>query len=92
MGDLPSRALLASIERNRRRVWALCYRMTGNRAVIRPIPVHADLAGRVSTTRETVARVLNDLARKRIVQRESGGLAILDVRRLSAMVEEFRGD
>ncbi len=66
--------------------------MTGNRAVIRPIPVHADLAGRVSTTRETVARVLNDLARKRIVLRESGGLAILDVRRLSAMVEEFRGD
>jgi len=66
--------------------------MAGNRAVIRPIPVHADLAGRVSTTRETVARVLNDLARKRIVQRESGGLAILDVRRLSAMVEEFRGD
>jgi CRP-like cAMP-binding protein len=66
--------------------------MTGNRAVIRPIPVHADLAGRVSTTRETVARVLNDLARKRIVQRESGGLAILDVRRLSAMVEEFRGE
>jgi CRP-like cAMP-binding protein len=66
--------------------------VTGNRAVIRPIPVHADLAGRVSTTRETVARVLNDLARKRIVQRESGGLAILDMRRLSSMVEEFRGD
>jgi CRP/FNR family transcriptional regulator, cyclic AMP receptor protein len=66
--------------------------MNGNRAAIRPIPVHADLAGRVSTTRETVARVLNDLARKRIVQRDSGALIILDVRRLSAMVEEFRGD
>ena len=34
---------------------------------------------RVSTTRETVARVLNDLARKRIVLRESGALVILDV-------------
>jgi CRP-like cAMP-binding protein len=66
--------------------------MNGNRAAIRPIPVHADLAGRVSTTRETVARVLNELARKRIVQRESGALIILDVGRLSAMVEEFRGD
>jgi CRP/FNR family cyclic AMP-dependent transcriptional regulator len=66
--------------------------LSGNRAVIKPIPVHADLAGRVSTTRETVARVLSDLARKGIVEREKGALVILDVRRLSAMVEEFRGD
>lgn len=66
--------------------------LAGNRATIKPIPVHADLAGRVSTTRETVARVLNDLARKQIVEREKGALVILDVKRLSAMVEEFRGD
>ena len=66
--------------------------LNGNRAMIKPIPVHADLAGRVSTTRETVARVLSDLARKGIVEREKGALVILDVRRLSAMVEEFRGD
>jgi CRP-like cAMP-binding protein len=66
--------------------------LEGNRAAIRPIPVHADLAGRVSTTRETVARVLGDLARKNIVQRDKGALVILDVKRLSAMVEEFRGD
>jgi CRP-like cAMP-binding protein len=66
--------------------------LDGNRAAIKPIPVHADLAGRVSTTRETVARVLNDLARKKIVEREKGALVILDVKRLSAMVEEFRGD
>lgn len=66
--------------------------LDGNRAAIRPIPVHADLAGRVSTTRETVARVLNDLARKKVVQRDKGALVILDVKRLSAMVEEFRGD
>lgn len=66
--------------------------ISGNRAAIRPIPVHADLAARVSTTRETVARVLNDLARKRLVQREAGALVILDVRRLSSMVEEFSGE
>jgi CRP-like cAMP-binding protein len=66
--------------------------LNGNRAAIKPIPVHADLAGRVSTTRETVARVLNELARKSIVEREKGALVILDVKRLSAMVEEFRGD
>jgi CRP-like cAMP-binding protein len=66
--------------------------LNGNRATIKPIPVHADLAGRVSTTRETVARVLNDLARKKVVERGKGALVILDVQRLSAMVEEFRGD
>jgi signal-transduction protein with cAMP-binding, CBS, and nucleotidyltransferase domain len=32
-----------------------------NTAVIRPIPIHSDIASRVSTTRETVARVLGDL-------------------------------
>lgn len=66
--------------------------LNGNRAAIKPIPVHAELAGRVSTTRETVARVLSDLARKKIVAREKSALVILDVKRLSAMVEEFRGD
>ena len=30
-GSLPARAL-AAIEQNRQRLWALCYRMTGNRA------------------------------------------------------------
>jgi len=28
----PSSVLLAAVERNRRRIWALCYRMTGSRA------------------------------------------------------------
>lgn len=63
-----------------------------NRAVITPIPVHADIAARVSTTRETVARVLNDLARKGVAHREAGALVITDIERLAAMVEEFRAD
>ena len=29
---MPSAALLATIERNRKRVWGLCYRMTGSRS------------------------------------------------------------
>ncbi|MBI4184727.1 MAG: Crp/Fnr family transcriptional regulator [Proteobacteria bacterium] len=61
-------------------------------AVIRPIPVHSDIAGRVSTTRETVARVLNDLARHDIVRREKGALHVLDVARLEEMVEKVRGE
>ncbi|MSO88582.1 MAG: Crp/Fnr family transcriptional regulator [Rhodospirillaceae bacterium] len=61
-------------------------------ANINPVPLHADIASRVSTTRETVARVLNDLARQGLLQREGDALAICDLRRLRKMVEEFRGE
>lgn len=59
------------------------------RAVIQPIPVHADIASRVSTTRETVARVLNDLARKGLVTRERDALVVHDVARLEMLVQEL---
>jgi CRP/FNR family transcriptional regulator, cyclic AMP receptor protein len=62
-----------------------------NTAVIEPIPVHSDIASRVSTTRETVARVLNDLARKGIVQRTRGALLIQNLSLLESMVEDVRG-
>ena len=61
-------------------------------ATIKPIPVHSDVASRVSTTRETVARVMNDLARKGIVERQKDALVILDMERLEDMVEDVRGD
>lgn len=61
-------------------------------AVIKPIPVHSDVASRVSTTRETVARVMNDLARKGIVERQKSALVIKDLDRLEDMVEDVRGD
>lgn len=63
-----------------------------DRAEIRPIPVHGDIASRVSTTRETVARVLNDLARRKMVERQKNCLVVPDVDRLEAMVEEVRGE
>ena len=62
-----------------------------NTARIKPIPNHADIASRVSTTRETVARVLSDLARAELVSREPTELLITDVAKLTNMVEEFRG-
>lgn len=61
-------------------------------ASISPIPVHSDVASRVSTTRETVARVMNDLARKGIVERQKKILLVKDLYRLEDMVEEVRGD
>lgn len=60
-------------------------------AVIDPLPSHSDIASRVSTTRETVARVLNDLARQGVVKREKNTLHVLDVGRLEEMVENVRG-
>ncbi len=59
--------------------------------MISPIPLHADLASRVSTTRETVARVLNELARDGIVERRKNALVIRDMARLTALVAEQRG-
>lgn len=66
-------------------------RPEGKAAVIAPIPVHADIASRVSTTRETVARVLNDLAREGLVERRADALVVRDVPRLEQLVEEVRG-
>ncbi|MBI1209136.1 MAG: cyclic nucleotide-binding domain-containing protein [Azospirillum sp.] len=62
-----------------------------NTAEISPIPVHADIASRVSTTRETVARVLSDLHRDRLVERRGAVLVIMDFERLKEMVEDVRG-
>ncbi len=66
-------------------------RAKANTAIISPIPIHAEIASRVSTTRETVARVLNDLARDRLVERGDTALVIRDMRKLHRMVEEVRG-
>src|SRR3546814_19122336 len=62
-----------------------------NSDVIRPIPIHGDIASRVSTTRETVARVPGDLARNDLVRRESEALIIQDDPRRPAKGGEFRG-
>jgi len=63
-----------------------------NTAEISPIPIHSDIASRVSTTRETVARVLSDLARDGLVERRGNVLLICDFERLAEMVEDVRGD
>ena len=64
----------------------------GDEAIITPIPVHSDIASRVSTTRETVARVMNDLARKGIVERKKDSLVINNLDTLEEMVEDVRGE
>ncbi len=64
----------------------------GRTATISPIPLHSDIASRVSTTRETVARVLNDLARSGIVERRKNALVVHDIARLAILVEDVRGN
>ena len=70
---------------------AMAVKQEDNIAVIKPIPVHSDMASRASTTRETVARVLSELAKKGIVKREKDSLIVCDVSVLEEMVEEVRG-
>ena len=62
------------------------------RASIRPIPTHSDIASRVSTTRETVARVVSELQHSGLIRRERSALVVNDMERLAEMVEDFRGE
>jgi CRP/FNR family transcriptional regulator, cyclic AMP receptor protein len=61
-----------------------------NKAMITPAPTHSEIASRVSTHREAVTRELNQLAQDGLVARQRGGLAILDVTRLSRLVEDVQ--
>lgn len=64
----------------------------GNRCVISPPPKHADIASRVSTNREEVAREFGHLSREKIIERRRGELEIVDLRRLINMVDKVRED
>lgn len=61
----------------------------GKTSVIRPVPIHSDIASRVSTTRETVARVLSDLGKKQVVVKEGASLIIKDIKQLKDMIDNL---
>lgn len=56
-------------------------------ATIQPIPVHSDLASRVGTTRETVARAISELSRKGVAEKRGNALYFPDVMELEDIVE-----
>ncbi|MBK1667509.1 hypothetical protein CKO28_05625 [Rhodovibrio sodomensis] len=60
-------------------------------ARLSPIPVHSEVASRVSTTRETVARVFSDLTRAGILRKERNVLVVDDIPALADMVASVRG-
>jgi CRP/FNR family transcriptional regulator, cyclic AMP receptor protein len=59
-------------------------------ARIKPPPTHSEIAARISTTRETVARAIGDLGRQGIVSQGRGTLVVTDLARLADLVEHFR--
>lgn len=66
--------------------------MTGsNIAIVSPAPTHFDIANLVSTHREAVTREFSNLTKKRLIQRKGHDLHILDVERLTEMVNMVRG-
>jgi CRP-like cAMP-binding protein len=58
-----------------------------NAALISPSPTHAVIATRISTHRERVTRELAQLARDGVIKRRRGALEVLDIDRLSRLVE-----
>jgi CRP-like cAMP-binding protein len=61
-------------------------------ARISPIPVHSEVASRVSTTRETVARVFSDLTREGLLKKDRNALVVTDVPALAELVASVRGE
>ncbi len=66
--------------------------IVSNKAIISPAPTRVDLANLVSTVRETVSRELADLERENLILTKDHEIHILDVARLTEMVENVRGN
>jgi CRP-like cAMP-binding protein len=96
--DLSERVIDLQTKEVRRRVLAELLRMAqpseteyGN-AVLFPAPTAGDIAARVGTTRETVARELSWLEKSGIIERRGRTLVIPDFKKLRTLVEEPEED
>jgi CRP-like cAMP-binding protein len=58
------------------------------RAIISPPPVHSDIAARVSTRREMVARELKALERSGLMTKRRGAFVLNDVPKLMNMLQK----
>ena len=63
--------------------------VAGRSWVVYPLPTQANIASRIGTTRETVARMISRLAAEGIVERKSKSLYIRDRDRLEALTLEI---
>ena len=64
----------------------------GRSARIAPLPTHAEIANRISTRREAVARELNGLTRIGIVEQKGRALVVKDLDRLAQLVQAATGE
>ena len=64
----------------------------GKAAIIAPVPTQAEIASRISSKREVVARELLRLRDLDIVERRNGALVVCDVDRLAEMVHAAVGE
>lgn len=55
--------------------------------LLSPAPRHADIAARVSTTREQVTREISVLAKRGLLLKQHDGMLVTDVNALASMVE-----
>jgi CRP/FNR family cyclic AMP-dependent transcriptional regulator len=58
------------------------------RMIITPPPMHAEIAARVSTRRETVAREFKALERAGLIERRRGAIALSDAHYLRRLIED----
>jgi CRP-like cAMP-binding protein len=58
------------------------------RSLISPPPAHGEIAARVSTRRESVARELKALERAGLVERRRGAIVLTDTRQLRRLLDE----
>lgn len=65
--------------------------ISANAAVISPAPTQTEIANLVSTHREAVSRELNILIRSKLILRQGRNLHVLDIAKLTEMVNEARG-
>ncbi len=59
-------------------------------AIVSPPPVHAELAGRISTRRESVTKELSALEREGLIRRGRGALTLADVPQLMALIGDHQ--
>ena len=71
---------------------AKCAPQKGKSAIISPVPTQAEIASRISSKREVVARELLRLRDLGIVDRRNGALVVCDVDRLAQMVHAAVGE
>jgi CRP/FNR family cyclic AMP-dependent transcriptional regulator len=80
------------------RIWAELLRLAkngvadGSVVTIYPVPTHAEIASRISTHREGVAREFTRLTEKGLIERRGHRIVVKDIDRLTRMLEDAADD